>query len=67
VASASILYNVHYPDGTVEENVTLVGNLKLVGEVIVRPTGRWVVAELPGLPKAGGDVFELYVTRARRD
>jgi hypothetical protein len=57
-------YNIHYPDGTIEENVTLVGNLKQVGEVIVRSTGRWVVAELLGLPKDAGGVFELYVKHA---
>jgi hypothetical protein len=65
--TSSNSYNIHYPDGTIEENVTLVGNLKQVGEVIVRSTGRWVVAELLGLPKDPGDVFELYVKHARQD
>ncbi len=57
-----MLYNVHYPGGVVDENVTLFGGLKQVGEGIVRPTGRWVVTELH-LPEDGGVAFELFVTR----
>ena len=40
MATPSSRYNIHYPDGTVEESVTLLGrDLKQVGDEIERPTG----------------------------
>jgi len=32
MAAPSNSYNIHYRDGTVEENVTLAGNLKQLGK-----------------------------------
>jgi hypothetical protein len=33
--------SIHYPDGSVEENVTIAGTLREVGDVIVRSAGSW--------------------------
>lgn len=50
--------SIHYPDGTFEENVTIVGTLREVGEVIERPAGswagKWIVAVRHYPTEAGG-------------
>jgi hypothetical protein len=62
--------NLRYPDGSVEENVTVVGNLRNVGEVIERPAGRWAgkwVVTVRHLPNEVGGPWILDVERAASD
>ncbi len=67
MAASGNRYNIHYPDGTVERGVTLLGPMKQTGERLILDDRFWIVtkAQVANFEDQERDVhFEIHIRPA---